>query len=207
MCYLLAICFMKKNCFQRSVNYNYVNGSIFILNYDSWLIRMQVIFLLCLGEIKGCTQWSIKSHSGYLFLSIPVYSIMLLTCEWFLYSIQFWSQGRKAKSKIIKHILLSKLSVEEEKCLAEISGLCTEYVALVFFSNRIYSNCYAKFMTWFLSGSPCVFVSELLWTSIWCILAHSGVLSGRVAWEVAVVVTDCMGVSVGSAPVKNKNEL
>lgn len=118
MCYLLAICFMKKNCLQRSVNYNYVNGSIFILNYDSWLIRMQVIFFYYAWERSRAV------HSD-------PWNPILVNCSfqyqcissgwqhaWYLYSLQFWSQGGKAKSKnIIKHILLSKLSVEEEKWL------------------------------------------------------------------------------------------
>lgn len=205
MCYLLAICFMKKNCFQRSVNYNYVNGSIFILNYDSWLIRMQVIFLLCLGERGLYTVihpilLTAPSHTNVFHQVDKMCMISVFPT--------FWSQGRKAKSKnIIKHILLSKLAAEEEKCLAEIH-VCIEHVALLFFSsNRIFSNCYTKFMTWFLCGSPCVSVSELLWTSIWCILAHSGCLSGCVVWEVAVAVTDCMEVSVGSVSVKDKSEL
>lgn len=131
MCYRLAICFMKKNCFQRSVNYNYVNGSIFILNYDSWLIRMQVIFLLCLGE-RG-----LYTVIHPILLTAPsntnVFHQVDKMCMISVFPT-FWSQGRKAKSKnIIKHILLSKLAAEEEKCLAEIHVVCIEHVALLFF--------------------------------------------------------------------------
>lgn len=62
-------------------------------------------------------------------------------------------------------------------------------------------------MTWFL-------VVHLVYLCLICCefpsgvsLPTVGVLSGCVVWEVAVVVTDCMEVSVSSVSVKDKSEL
>lgn len=54
---------------------------------------------------------------------------------------------KKKRKNIIKQVLLSKLAVKDEKCLAESHVISTECVTLFFSSNRICLNCYTKFMT------------------------------------------------------------
>lgn len=104
--------------------------------------------------------------------------------------------------------MLSKLAVEEEKCLAEIHVVCIEYVALLFFPQTESS----QIVTLILWHG--FFVVHLVYLCQNCSefpsgvsLPTVGVLSGCVVWEVAVAVTDCMEVSVGLVSVKDKSEL